>query len=100
MTVEIPKASGLLSDWLRVTSHLCDSLISQWTRRQAELVCVAADPKEPNNEMVAQWLKPKVSKQAVAKGLKGANWNAIREAIHQFERTSWEAASEPFSSKR
>jgi hypothetical protein len=99
MTVEIPKTSGLLSDWLRVTSHLCDSLISQWTRRQAELVCIAADPKEPNNDAVAQSLKPTVSKQAVAKGLKGASWNAIREAIHQFEKTPWEAVLQPLQNK-
>jgi hypothetical protein len=91
MTIEIPKSAGPLSDWLPVIGHLCDSLIDQWTRRQAEMVCVAIGPKEPDYEKVARSLKPAVSKQAVAKGLRGANWYAIREAIHRFEATPWEA---------
>ena len=95
MTIEIPESRGPLSDWLPVIGHLCDSLIDQWTRRQAEIVCVAIDPKEPGYETVARSLKPAVSKQAVAKGLRGANWHAIREAIHQFEETVWEAVLEP-----
>src|ERR1039458_9346743 len=74
MTIEIPESRGPLSDWLPVIGHLCDSLIDQWTRRQAEIVCVAIDPKEPGYETVARSLKPAVSKQAVAKGLRGANW--------------------------
>ena len=41
MTIEIPKSAGPLSGWLPVIGHLCDSLIEQWTRRQAEIVCVA-----------------------------------------------------------
>jgi hypothetical protein len=91
MTIEIPESAGPLSDWLPVIGHLCDSLIEQWTRRQAEMVCAAIGPKEPDYEKVAQSLRPAVSKQAVAKGLRGASWYAIREAIHQFEATPWES---------
>jgi len=95
MTVELPKTSGPLSEWLRVIGHLCDSLISQWTQRQAEIVCCVVDPKEPDYETVAMSLRPKVSKQAVAKALRGANWHAVREAIHQFEATPWDAILQP-----
>lgn len=90
MTIEVPKSVGPLSDWLPVVGHLCDSLIGQWTRRQAEIVCAAVDPEEPDYEKIGQSLKPAVSKQAVAKGLSGANWYAIREAVRLFEKTSWE----------
>jgi len=91
MAIEIPKSSGLLADWLPVVGHLCDSLIRQWTRRQAEIVCVAIDPKEPDHEKIARSLRPRVSKQAVGKGLQGANWHAIRETLHRFEETQWKA---------
>jgi hypothetical protein len=90
MTIEMPKSSGPLADWMPVIGHLCGALIDQWTRRQAEIVCVAINPKEPDYERVAQSLKPAVSKQAVAKGLNGANWHVIREAIHRFEEMPWE----------
>jgi hypothetical protein len=89
MTIEIPKSSGPLSTWLPVVGHLCDSLIGQWTRRQAEIVCVAIDPSEPEYEQVAQSLRPAVSKQAVAKALRAANWHAIRETLRRFEETQW-----------
>jgi hypothetical protein len=90
MTIAVPKSVGPLSDWLPVAGHLCDSLIGQWTRRQAEIVCAAVDPKDPDYEKIGQSLTPTVSKQAVAKSLSGANWYAIREAVRLFEKTSWE----------
>ena len=89
MTIEVPKAAGALSDWLPVAAHLCDSLIGQWTRRQAEIVRAAANPSEPESEEIGQSLRPAVSKQAVAKALSGANWYIVREAVRLFERTSW-----------
>jgi hypothetical protein len=89
IAIRIPKATGPLSDWLAVAGDLCDSLISQWTMRQAGIVCVAIDPKEPGTEEVAQLLRRRVSKQAEAKALRGANWHAIREAVRQFEKTPW-----------
>ena len=95
MTIEVPKSAEPLSKWLPVVGHLCDSLIGQWTERQAEIVCVAVGPKEPIHEEIAQKLNPPVSKQAVTKALNGANWRAIREAIHRFEKTAWESILQP-----
>lgn len=89
MTIEIPEPADPLSGWLPVVAHLCDSLMGQWTQRQAEVVCVALDPGEPDQDKIAKTLKPPVSKQAVAKALNGANWYAIREAVRLFETTSW-----------
>ncbi len=90
MTIEIPKSLGLLPDWLPVVAHLCDSLIGQWTPRQAELVRSAANPQEPDSRQIGQALTPAISKQAVAKGLGGANWYVIREVVRLFEATAWE----------
>ena len=91
MTIEIPQSTGTLSYWLPVIGHLCDALIGQWTKRQAEIVCLAINPKGPDYEKVARSLKPAISKQAVAKALSGANWHVIRETIHRFEQTPWKA---------
>ena len=91
MTIEIPGVAGPLSGWLPVVGHLCDSLMGQWTPRQAEVVCVALDPSGPDHDRIANLLKPAVSKQAVAKALNGASWYAIREAARLFETTSWKA---------
>ena len=98
MTIEVPKSAGPLSVWLPVASHLCDSLIGQWTMRQAEFVRAAVNPKEPDAEKIGQSLRPAISKQAVAKGLSGAHWYAIREAVRAFEETSWNALLSPDSS--
>jgi hypothetical protein len=91
MTVAIPEVAGPLSGWMTVVGHLCDSLMGQWTQRQAEVVCVALDPTEPGQDEIAKALKPAISKQAVAKALNGANWYAIREAVRLFETTLWES---------
>jgi hypothetical protein len=95
ITIELPQSAGLLSGWLPVAGHLCDALIGHWTVRQAELMRAAVDPKEPGAEEIGQSLKPAVSKQAVSKGLSGANWYVIREAVHLFEETAWGTALEP-----
>jgi len=95
MTISIPASAGPLSEWLSVAAHLCDSLIGQWTRRQDEMVCAAIDPRRPDYERIGRSLKPAISKQAAAKGLSGANWHAIREAIRLFEGTSWKAVLQP-----
>jgi hypothetical protein len=90
MTIEVPNSADPWFRWLPVVGHLCDSLIGQWTSRQAEIVCAAVSPKEPDHERIAAALKPAVSKQAVAKALNGAAWYVIREAVRQFEKTPWE----------
>ena len=56
---------------------------------------MAIDPKEPDHEKIAKSLRPRVSKQAVGKGLQGANWHVIRETLHRFEETQWKVALPP-----
>jgi len=89
MTIEVSHSVGPLSGWLPVAGHLCDSLIGQWTTRQAELVRAAVNPMQPDTEKIGQSLRPAISKQAVAKGLSGANWYVLREAVRLFEETPW-----------
>lgn len=89
MTIQVPGSAAPLAGWMPVVAHLCDGLIRQWTRRQAEIVCLAIHPKEPGYEAIARSLRPAVSKQAVAKALTGAGWYVIREAIREFEQTPW-----------
>jgi hypothetical protein len=95
LTIGIPDSAGPLSGWLSVAGHLCDSLIGQWTRRQAEMVRAAIHPKEPGYEKIGRRLRPAVSKQAVAKGLSRASWHSIREAVRLFEETSWQTVLHP-----
>jgi len=93
LTIEVPKSMGAVSDWLPVVGNLCDSLISQWTERQAETVCMAVRPHEPTQEEIAEALDPPVSRQNVTKALDSAHWVSIRSAIRQFEATNWASIS-------
>jgi len=92
MTIKISRSSGPLFEWLPVVANLCNSLIKQWTRRQAEVIIFAIDPEEPTHEEIAEKLTPAVTKQAVTKILNGANWHSLREVINQFEKMNWDAA--------
>jgi hypothetical protein len=91
LAVRLPDTAGPLAAWLPVTAHLCDALIRQWTRRQAELVCAALHPSAPSHEAIALSLKRPVSKQTVTKSLDGANWYVLREALQLFERAPWQS---------
>ena len=100
MTIEVSEAAGPLRDWLPVIGHLCDSLIFNWTRRQAEIVCEAVQPDEPSHHEVAQRLKPPVSKQTVTKALKSVNCHVIRKIIHLFVQTEWRALPLPVNHRQ
>lgn len=92
MTIKISRSAGPLFEWLPVVANLCDSLIKQWTQRQAEVITFAVDPEEPTHEEIAKKLTPAVTKQAVTKILNGANWHSLRKVINQFEKMNWNAA--------
>jgi len=95
LTIEIPTSAGQLAAWLPVVAHLCDALIARWTRRQAEIICLAAHPAEPIHEEIGRQLSPPVAKQTITKALNSADWRVVREAIHRFENTSWDALLKP-----
>lgn len=99
LEIEVSKLAGTMHVWLPIVAHLCDSLVAQWTERQAEIICLAAQPNEPTHGDIARKLSPKVTKQAVTKALNIANWHVIREAIRCFENTAWEAAVNPKNPK-
>jgi len=89
MSIVLPEEARALGDWLRIVGHLCDMLIGQWTRRQAEIIRVALTLDDPTQAEVAERLDPPVTKQAVTKALAGANWQGLRSALKQFEKTDW-----------
>lgn len=92
VSIHCPESIGLLADWLPVVGQLCDSVMSGWTGRQAEIITLALNPKEPKQDEIADSLNPPVSRQAVTKALDGANWNSMRSAIRAFENTNWKVA--------
>lgn len=87
LTIELSSNLEPLTSYLRLTAHLCDALLLRWTHRQAQLLCIALRPTEPSYESIAQRLTPPVTKQAVAKNLKSANYPVLREAIHLLSST-------------
>ena len=91
VTIQCPDSVGPLANWLPVVGQLCDSLMSSWTGRQAEIITFALNPKEPKQDEIADSLNPPISRQAVTKALDGANWNSMRSAIRAFEKTDWNA---------
>jgi len=91
LEVAAPGSVGPLAEWLALAGHLCDSLIRQWTERQAEIVRIAVHPNSPTHEQIARKVRPAVTKQAVSKALRGANWHVVRETVRRFEQTPWNA---------
>lgn len=85
-------SSDPLSPLLPAIADLCDALVRQWTTRQAELVCLAADPSELLHEDIAERLG--ISRQSVSRSLAGAGWTALRTTIDRFEGIEWENVSE------
>lgn len=88
LSVILP-ASMALAPWANLTARLCDALVASWTRRQAELVHAMLSPLAPTQSAIAAQLVPAVSKQAVGKGLRAAQWEAISQALAVFEENDW-----------
>jgi hypothetical protein len=89
MAIRAPSGQGALADWLPVIGYLCDALVRQWTRRQAEIVRHALAPSHPTQAQIADRLDPRVTPQAVGKALTGAEWRGLQAAVEQFEDTRW-----------
>lgn len=81
------RALAPLRSWLPAFAALCDSLVSGWTPRQAEIVAAALAPSAPTQEEIARRMG--VAQQAISKSLDAAHWRAIEEAIEAFEATQW-----------
>jgi hypothetical protein len=90
MSIAVPTENIELANWLPVVGHLCDMIVAQWTKRQAEIVRTILAPDNPTHAEVAKRLKPKITQQAVTKALAGAGWHGLRSALKQFEKTDWE----------
>ena len=89
ITGALPKRSGAMGDWFVLALHLCSSLSREWTRRQAEIVCVALTLRNATHEEVGETLSPPIRKQSVTESLDGAGWRGLSQAIDVFETTNW-----------
>ncbi len=90
LSIALPENAFPLREWMPVVGQLCDALIRPLTKRQAQIVSLAISPFEPRHEDIAKQLRPSVSKQLVTKTLQSANWNSLKLAIDQFQKTSWQ----------
>lgn len=87
MTIALPSPSGPAGQrWLPIVLQFCDTLASSWQPRQAEIVALALLPEDLRHDQIARRLHSEVTKQAVAKSLRGAHWYALKAAIDEFER--------------
>lgn len=93
LTGALPERFGAIAAWFPSILHLCDALMSSWTRRQAEVVATALQLRNPTHEAIAASLVPPVAKQSVTDILAGANWRAIAEPIMAFESADWQHLS-------
>lgn len=89
MTISLPARVTQLGPWMPVVAELCDGLIAEWQRRQAEIVSLALSPAAPSQEEIAKNLKHPLTRQAVAKSLHGARLHVLNSAIMRFEGTEW-----------
>ncbi len=89
MTIALPARVALLGPWMPVVAELCDGIIAEWQRRQAEIISFALTPESLSQEEIAKRLKHPLTQQAVAKSLRGAGLQFLVSAIQQFERTPW-----------
>lgn len=90
LAIAVPRRAPSLHHWLPVVARLCDALVRDWTRRQAEILIEALDPQEPTQQQIAGRIQPPVTQQSVAHSLAGAHWNALHAAVRVFEQESWD----------
>jgi hypothetical protein len=88
MTASLPDRAKPVSDWLAAVTHLCDSIVSRWTARQAELMRVRL-LSNLTQQAIATGLRRRVAKQSVQGSLASAGWRPLMEAVDLFERTDW-----------
>ena len=91
LTCAVPETAKPLTTWLPVVTHLCSSLVRQWTQRQAEVLSHAVLMQTPLHEEVAASLDPPVRKQTASDVLRAANWRSLQEPLKAFAQTDWDA---------
>lgn len=90
MAVAAPDEPGPLPRWLPVVVGLCDCLIGQWQRRQAQVAGLMTLRKSASHADIGRLIKPRrISQQAVSKSLNGAGWYGLEQALEQFEAIPW-----------
>jgi len=88
LTIVLPPLMPL-AVWADLSARLCDALVASWTQRQAQLVHAVLSPQAGTQSAIAAQLVPAVTKQAVGKGLRAAQWAALSCALKVFEENDW-----------
>ena len=95
LAVALPESMTDRSRWVDAIATLVDALMRQWTPRQAALARLALAPDEPSHEAIGERTEPPVSRQAVAKSMAGARWDAVLEGVRAWEASSWTSNAPP-----
>lgn len=79
-------SSSTLEEVLDAMLQLLDSVVNQWTVRQARAVSGALQGWR-QVDIAQSWVPDPISQQAVAQHLDSASWNVISHALQVFEKT-------------
>ena len=90
LAISLPDGMDEIGDWLSIVAELSGAILTDWSKRQAEVVSLAIDPQELSQKEIGQRLERVASHQMVSKTLKAAKWGPLRDAITTFERFDWE----------
>ncbi|MFZ4079759.1 MAG: hypothetical protein ACOYKN_00935 [Pirellula sp.] len=96
MAFSVSEEAGKLPSvkWCRTVWHLIDALIAHWTLGQAEIACLAVAPCNYTQAEIAESLAVPKDQQTVSRSLNNAGWQAISEAVLDFEAISWTGGGE------
>jgi hypothetical protein len=94
LTGMLPARAGMLATWFPAILHLCDGLMSSWTRRQAEAMGLWLSLVDPTHAAIAGRLSPPVTQQSVTDILTSANLRYLYEAMKAFHTTDWQRLSQ------
>ncbi|MEM7478193.1 MAG: hypothetical protein AAF483_24670 [Planctomycetota bacterium] len=88
LAISLPQTMQDSGRWLLAIAELSGAILGGWKQRQAEVVSLAIDPQDLNQQELGKRLK--TTHQSVSKTLKAARWDALEVAIKSFEGFGWE----------
>ena len=88
MTVALPYYQKYnqdnIYDWLVSIYELSDTIVQQWTRKQAEALIWAL--QNYKQEEIAGKIKPRINPQTIGKRLRTAGWNTFESVLERIEK--------------
>jgi DNA-binding CsgD family transcriptional regulator len=77
------KEAPELARWLPVVSQLCHAILDNLTKRQAEILALAAHPSAPTHQEIAEQLE--ISRPTVTVALDALHWPNLEDMLIAFE---------------